>query len=454
MGLQGHVVTLPYTRSLIEWADRLAHLAGFAYLDSGDAGIDTELELITALPTNTFAAKDYSSDLARWMTDIEGALATMDASAPALGTAGIFNGGLVVGSLDYDTPASVLAKAANPTSRAFACLYHWMLVSHAQSSTTELLFHPDCPADTRRRIESAIHQETRKSKRTFALNESFRPSINKADYRQAVERIQEYILAGDCYQVNFAQRFEASFVGDSWEAYRTARQKLAGGFSSFMRTHDNCAILSLSPERFIQIDHGKIVTQPIKGTAPRHGDAQRDGQLAQSLAGSEKDRAENVMITDLLRNDLGQFCQAGSVKVTELCGLHSFGNVHHLISTIEGVLKTQLTPGQVLIATSPGGSITGAPKKRAVEIISELEPHPRGAYCGSIFVMAGAEWMQSSIAIRTLEAEGNTLYCWGGGGITVGSDWEAEYQETLDKVGPIMAAIEQLNQCSGSSIPS
>lgn len=454
MDLAGSVISLPYTRSLIEWADRLSHLPGFAYLDSGDAVEGSELELITALPTKTFAAQDYSTNLANWMTEIERALAATFEAAVTIGTTGIFNGALVLGSLDYDTPAAALARLSVPPSQAFAGLYHWILVSHPKSATTEVLYHPHCPEETRRQVESALNNEASPTSRPFALTEDFAPSISKADYRQAVERIQEYILAGDCYQVNFAQRFQAPFSGDSWEGYRTARQKLAGGFSSFIRTQDNRAILSLSPERFIRIDQGKIVTQPIKGTAPRHSDARKDYQLAQALMASEKDRAENVMITDLLRNDLGQFCQAGSVKVTELCGLHSFGNVHHLISTVEGLLKPHLTPGQVFIATSPGGSITGAPKKRAVEIINELESHPRGAYCGSIFVMASESWMQSSIAIRTLEAKGEMLYCWGGGGITAGSHWEAEYQETLDKVGPIMATIQRPNQCSGSSIPS
>ena len=160
------------------------------------------------------------------------------------------------------------------------------------------------------------------------------------------------------------------------------------------------------------------------------------------------------MITDLLRNDIGQFCETGSVAVTELCGLHSFGNVHHLISTVEGRLAPHVSAGQMLLATSPGGSITGAPKKRAVEIIAELEPYPRGAYCGSLFVLAGRDWLQSSIAIRTLEATGSTLHCWGGGGITASSHWHAEYQETIDKVGPIMATLEGADQCSGNSIPS
>jgi para-aminobenzoate synthetase component 1 len=147
---------------------------------------------------------------------------------------------------------------------------------------------------------------------------------------------------------------------------------------------------------------------------------------------------------------LGQFCKAGSVSVTELCGLHSFTNVHHLISTVQGKMAPGVSAGQMLLATSPGGSITGAPKKRAVEIIDELEPTPRGAYCGSLFILGGGDWLQSSIAIRTLEVTGNVLHCWGGGGITASSQWEAEYQETLDKVGPIMHALEEAGQCSGS----
>ena len=145
---------------------------------------------------------------------------------------------------------------------------------------------------------------------------------------------------------------------------------------------------------------------PSRVPAPRHTDPEQDAALAKALLNSEKDRAENVMITDLLRNDLGQFCETGSVKVTELCGLHSFNNVHHLISTVEGKLAPGVSAGQMLLATSPGGSITGAPKKRAVEIIAELEATTRGAYCGSLFILGGDDWLQSSIAIRTLEVTG------------------------------------------------
>ncbi len=454
MVTQDRITALTFTRSLVGWADYFAHLPGFVYLDSGAVAKGSELELITALPTYTFLAQDYSSNLTIWMTHVERALADAREDSPILGSSELFNGSLIVGNLDYDTPARRLAQLAPAPSHAFAGLYHWVLVTHVESSTTEVLYHPRCPAETRRQVQSVLECKAGKEAAPFKLSQPFSPDITRADYRRAIERIQEYILAGDCYQVNFAQRFQAAFTGDCWSGYRTARAKLAGNFSGFMRPNNDRAILSLSPERFLQISGEKIITQPIKGTAPRHVDASIDRQIAESLVHSEKDRAENVMITDLLRNDLGQFCQAGSVEVTELCALRSFGNVHHLISTVEGELKPRLSAGQILIATSPGGSITGAPKKRAVEVINELELSPRGAYCGSLFVMGGENWMQSSIAIRTLEAVGRDLYCWGGGGITASSSWEAEYQETLDKVGPIMAALEQQNQCSGSSIPS
>ena len=188
--------------------------------------------------------------------------------------------------------------------------------------------------------------------------------------------------------------------------------------------------------------NGKITTQPIKGTRPRHKDPDTDQAIADSLLNSVKDRAENIMITDLLRNDLGKLCVPGSVDTPEICSLHSYENVHHLVSRIEGALRDDISPGEALIGCSPGGSITGAPKRRAMEIIAELENTPRGAYCGSIFAIAGDGWMESSVAIRTLEVNDDRITCWGGGGIVFDSNADAEYQETFDKVGAFMRALE------------
>ena len=454
MASRGEVISLNYTPTLAEWAGQFSDLPGFVFLDSGTSGHGAELEVVTALPTTIHRLQDYSTNLADWMTALEADLHKSCAQHAILGTSDCFTGCVAIGSLDYDAPAGSLRAQDLRDSRTMAGLYHWLLVTHRSSQTTELLIHPDCPAVTRQRIIALVKNRRPAATASFHLAANFRPAISKPQYQAHIARIQEYILAGDCYQVNYAQRFEATLEGDAWSAYRYVRTILAGGFSGFLRTAEDHSILSLSPERFLRIHQGSVMSQPIKGTAPRHSDPEQDTALAQALLSSEKDRAENVMITDLLRNDLGQFCETGSVRVTELCGLHSFNNVHHLISTVEGRLAPGVSAGQMLLATSPGGSITGAPKKRAVEIIAELEPTPRGAYCGSLFILGGNDWLQSSIAIRTLEVTGDTVHCWGGGGITASSQWEAEYQETLDKVGPIMAALEEANQCSGNSIPS
>ena len=450
----GEVTSLDYTPTLVEWAERFSDLPGFVYLDSGTSGHGGDLEIVTALPSTTHQLQDYSANLADWMTALEADLHDACAHSGIVGTSACFSGCVAIGSLDYDAPAGSLRAQDQPDSRTMAGLYHWLIVTHRSSQTTELLIHPDCPTDTQDRVTARIETQQPVKPQAFRLREPFRPDISKQQYQAHIARIQDYILAGDCYQVNYAQRFEATLEGDGWAAYRYVRTRLAGGFSGFMRASDDHAILSLSPERFLRIHRGIVTSQPIKGTAPRHNDPEQDTASAQALLNSEKDRAENVMITDLLRNDLGQFCETGSVKVTELCGLHSFNNVHHLISTVEGKLAPGVSAGQMLLATSPGGSITGAPKKRAVEVIAELEATSRGAYCGSLFILGGNDWLQSSIAIRTLEVTGDTVHCWGGGGITASSEWEAEYQETLDKVGPIMAALEDANQCSGNSIPS
>jgi len=449
MSLAERTISLPFEASLVEWANLFAHLPGFAYLDSGNQTGGTERELFTALPSARHSLQHYSGDMSRWMAAIEAALAHAHQSDDAAQSSLSMGGCIAIGHLDYDTPARYLVGEAAEPGASAAHIYHWVMVSDFAAHSTQVVFHPDCCDATRHAVSAIVQsgKEALQSSQTsnqdsFSISAPFKPSISKTDYRDAIRRIQDYIVAGDCYQVNYAQRFKATLQGDTWAAYRAVRDKLAGGFSGFLRHGEDHTILSLSPERFLQIHNGVITTQPIKGTAARHLDISADRASAAALLSSDKDRAENVMITDLLRNDLGRFCEAGSVKVTELCGLYSFDNVHHLISTITGLLASGISAGNVLIASSPGGSITGAPKKRAVEIIAELEPHARGAYCGSLFAMTGDGWLQSSIAIRTLEAKGTSLYCWGGGGITASSHWEAEYQETLDKIGPIMEALE------------
>jgi para-aminobenzoate synthetase component 1 len=257
-----------------------------------------------------------------------------------------------------------------------------------------------------------------------------------------VAKVRALIAAGDCYQANIAQRFQCSYSGSEYGIYETLRDVAPGDYAAFLKLGSNHAVISQSPERFLSIDAGFIRSQPIKGTRPRFSDQKRDNDSANALLSSTKDRAENVMIVDLLRNDLGKLCKTGTVEVTELCALYSYDNVHHLVSRIEGELKPEVSPGAAFLAASPGGSITGAPKKRSVEIIKSLETGSRGVYCGSVFAMSANGWLESSIAIRTLEASNGNLYCWGGGGITWDSVPEEEFSETLDKVSGFMRALD------------
>ncbi len=266
-------------------------------------------------------------------------------------------------------------------------------------------------------------------------------NLTKSQYADAFMRIQEYIHEGDCYQVNLAQRFEAASTGDPWAGYRSMRQINPSPFAAYINLPDG-QILSSSPERFLRVRGGEVETRPIKGTRPRSPDPVQDQQLIEELRNSEKDRAENLMIVDLLRNDLGKSCIPGSVKTTEMFSVESFPTVHHLVSTVRGTLADGCDAISLLRGCFPGGSITGAPKLRAMEIINELEPNRRGVYCGSIGYLGFDGSMDSSIVIRTLVHSNGRVHFSSGGGIVADSVQELEYQETFDKAAAIMTALE------------
>ncbi|PLL94268.1 aminodeoxychorismate synthase, component I, partial [Klebsiella michiganensis] len=235
--------------------------------------------------------------------------------------------------------------------------------------------------------------------------------------------------------------FTASYRGDEWQSFRQLNRVNRAPFSAFIRLQEG-AILSLSPERFIQLRQGEIQTRPIKGTLPRLADPEQDALQAQKLANSAKDRAENLMIVDLMRNDIGRVAVPGSVRVPELFVVEPFPAVHHLVSTVAARLPADLHAADLLRAAFPGGSITGAPKVRAMEIIDELEPQRRNAWCGSIGYLSFCGNMDTSITIRTLTACQGRIYCSAGGGIVADSEEAAEYQETFDKVNRILHQLE------------
>jgi para-aminobenzoate synthetase component 1 len=277
----------------------------------------------------------------------------------------------------------------------------------------------------------------------FHLTSGWQSNMTDIQYAERYARVKHYIQAGDCYQINLAQRFKAGFKGNVWQAYEHLSRLNQAPFSAFFNFQQG-ALLSFSPERFIRVEGDRVLTQPIKGTRPRGADPASDQTLKQELMDSEKDKAENLMIVDLLRNDLGRTATPGSVKVTELFGCYSFPSVHHLISTIEATIAPPTTAVDVLKQAFPGGSITGAPKIRAMQIIEELEPHRRHFYCGSIAYFSFHGKMDSSILIRTLMAKNNTLYAWAGGGLVDDSECDLEYQETFAKLSKILQPLSQL----------
>ena len=277
----------------------------------------------------------------------------------------------------------------------------------------------------------------------FSVTGPVLSNMDQVRYADAFERIKSYIDAGDCYQVNLAQRFSAQAEGNPWVAYHQLRQFSPAPFSAYLNT-PQAQILSASPERFLRVHEGQVETKPIKGTRPRAADPMQDRAYAQALLASTKDRAENLMIVDLLRNDIGKNCAIGSVRADRLFELESFANVHHLVSTVTGTLAPGRDALDLLKGCFPGGSITGAPKLRAMEIIEELEPHRRGVYCGAIGYIGFDGNMDTNIAIRTAVYSEGTIRFWAGGGIVADSEMQKEYRETLDKASGMLQLMEYL----------
>ena len=276
----------------------------------------------------------------------------------------------------------------------------------------------------------------------FRITSPIVSNMTREAYAHAFGRIMRYIADGDCYQVNLAQRFSAQASGDPWLAYQGMRVINPAPFSAYLST-PYAHVLSASPERFLKVEDGRIEAKPIKGTRPRAGHARLDAQLAEALRNSEKDRAENVMIVDLLRNDLSKNCELGSVKVPRLFDVESFATVHHLVSTVTGTLREGRDAIDLLRGSFPGGSITGAPKVRAMQIIEELEPQRRGVYCGAIGYLGFDGNMDLNIAIRTLVMSHGEIRFWAGGGIVADSTLEDEYQETFDKAAAMLKLLQQ-----------
>ena len=357
-----------------------------------------------------------------------------------------FNGG-AIGYFAYDLgrrieKLPVLAADEEQLADMAIGIYRWAVIVDHQQRQTWLAGY-----DLDNDLQSSLIAEFSSLPETAAVNDFkvLQPpcsNMDKAAYAGAFAKIKNYLQEGDCYQVNLTQRFASPCQGDPWFAYRVLRQINAAPFSAYLNYPD-VQVLSSSPERFLQVRNNQVETKPIKGTRPRKQLTADDKQQIADLAASEKDRAENLMIVDLLRNDIGKTCKDGSVKAPVLFAVETFATVHHLVSTVTG----QLAPGQqavdLLRSCFPGGSITGAPKIRAMEVIEELEPNRRGIYCGAIGYIGFDGNMDTNIVIRTLVHNHGTIRFWAGGGIVNDSVMDAEYQECFDKAGALLQLLAE-----------
>lgn len=444
--LPGQRHQIPY-RDVVKLTENLAALQGFICMGPapGDAAV-CGTSWISALPVwQTIPELSLQENLEQLRNRRQLLLATRNTAAlPA-----------VVGVLHYEAAYSLSAKLAPLAGKRFhgqepgsssqcplqAGVYDWCLAIDHDKGLAHLNFHQQCAPATRQAVCLALKADLPPAQQAHIG--PFLPLQPAAEYQASVERIRAYIRAGDCYQANLSQQFQASFEGSGWVAYKALSALFPTAQSAFL-AQGGSDVLSLSPEIFVNV-RGRIVeTRPIKGTRRRGNSAEEDQALAEELLKSEKDRAENLMIVDLLRNDLGRLCETGSVTVQDLFKLESYANVHHLVSTVKGELLESVDALDLLLGCFPGGSITGAPKLRAMEVIAELEPHRRGPYCGSVFRWDSQGDLVSNIAIRTLWRQGQQIRCCGGGGIVNDSDPAAEYAETLTKVRLLMTTLEEL----------
>jgi para-aminobenzoate synthetase component 1 len=441
---------LPYCANPADYFATIRHAPGAVLLDSARPGAERgRFDLLSAWPAAQLQPAQAETGQA-YLARLRACLAELGAAQLPDGVELPFIGGLI-GYLSYDFGRR-LEHLPKPTrddlqlADAQLGLYHWALISDHRLRTSQLVFHPALAATERQRLIALFTQPAAAppAPAPFKLTSAFSGDITPEQYRFAFGRIQEYIQSGDCYQVNLTQRFRARCEGDAWSAYQALRTACPTPFSGFQTLADGSCLLSFSPERFIEVNDRQVETRPIKGTRPRGQTPETDAANAAQLLASAKDRSENLMIVDLLRNDLGRTCRIGSVRVPELFALESYPNVHHMVSSVTGELAQGKDCLDLLAGSFPGGSITGAPKIRAMQIIDEVEPSQRALYCGSMLYLDVRGHMDSSIAIRSLLIKDGQASCWGGGAIVADSQWEAEYQESIFKVKVLLDTLQGL----------
>lgn len=318
-------------------------------------------------------------------------------------------------------------------------IYDWAIIVDHEIKQSFLICYDESDTKLDEICEYLIGMQTPENDIDFAVTSEIQANYSQETYAQAFQKIKSYLKEGDCYQVNLTQQFSANCEGNTWQAYKMLREINPAPFSAYLN-FPNVKILSSSPERFLKLQNGHVETKPIKGTRPRKSDEIENAEQLHDLISNPKDRAENVMIVDLLRNDISKVCK--NVRVPKLFDIESYTTVHHLVSTITGELKTGQHALDLLQNCFPGGSITGAPKIRSMEIIEEIEPNRRGVYCGAIGYIGFDGNMDTNIIIRTLIESQGKIQFWAGGGIVNDSKMLDEYQESFDKASAMFKVLE------------
>jgi para-aminobenzoate synthetase component 1 len=450
-------VELPYLSNATTYYQAIATLPWSIWLDSGGRG---RYDILTAQPAVTIVTQGGET----LITDENGLRTSLNEpfglieellgalSEPLLDIK--FAGG-ALGYWGYDLARRQFNLAdyaldGEKLPEMAIGIYDWAIQLDHMEKTAQLVSYRRYPGTTENIMEviNRIHNVHKEVSEKFQVTGAITSNFTPVSYAVAFAAVKKYLHAGDCYQINLAQRFSAKASGDAFIAYCKLRQLSPAPYSAFLN-FPQLQILCASPERFLQVEQEHVETKPIKGTRPKVADAQQDEMMVHDLKNNPKDRAENLMIVDLLRNDLSKNCMPGSVKVPKLFDIESYATVHHLVSTVTGQLAEGRDSLSLLRDCFPGGSVTGAPKQRAMQIIEDLEPHRRGIYCGSIGYIGFDRNMDCNIAIRTLVYGEGEIRCWAGGGIVADSVVTAEYQESMDKAA---AMLDMLRYFGGATL--
>ncbi len=419
----------------------LSHLPGFVLLESSDVSTG-RYDIVSACPYESIRidADDNIDDALRYIQKkIPRQPSTLDLP---------FQGGAIA-YLSYDLGERLAGIFSRPQPGleglplADFGLYDWAIICDHHLKKVSF-FAANRQPETAAVMDMilTLWEKSTPQPQPFSLQSCFTPMISRDHYEASFEAIHEAITKGRSYQVNYTQPFIADYTGSTWGIYDSLCTKNPVPFSAYLNLKDS-HIISCSPERYLLMEKGQLLTSPIKGTVKRSLDSKEDWYLKYQLEQCPKNRAENVMIVDLMRNDLGKIAMPGTVEVTALCKTQSFNGVHHLVSDIQAQCLPSLDALQAFLSCFPGGSITGAPKLEAMRIISEQEPYSRGVYCGSIACFSSHGRFDSNIAIRTITAKDGCLHLSAGGGIVIDSSCQEEYLECFTKVSAIINALEK-----------